>query len=63
MKTIKYVERPYIIYIGRIYHKVPELIEIFNNVIVYHFMMHDNTKLMLYKNDIYETEKDAKKHL
>ena len=63
MKTIQYIERPYIIYIGRIYHKVPELIEIFNNVIVYHFMMHDNTKLMLYKNDIYETEKDAKKHL
>ena len=63
MKTIKYIERPYIIYIGRIYHKVPELIEIHKGIIIYHFKMYDGTKLMLYKYDVYETEKDAKKHL
>ena len=63
MKTINYIERPYIIYKGRICFKEPKRIEIYKDKIVYYFTMYDGTDLMLHEQDVYETEREAKLHL
>ena len=63
MKTVKYIERPYIIYNGRIYNKLPESIEIYNDKPVYTFIMHDDTEIIAHECHVFETEDKAKQFL
>ena len=63
IKICRYIDRPFFIYNGRVYHKKPESIEIFNGKPVYKMIMHDKMEITLHSHHVYETEKDARKHL
>ena len=57
--SIEYIERPFIIYNNRIYHKIPDHIEIYKGKLFYHFIMYNNKKVIYTSNMVYLTKKEA----
>jgi len=60
MKICKYIERPFFLYKERVYHKIPESIEIFKGRPVYKMIMHDKTELLLHTSHVFETERELR---